>query len=205
MSLEIIYQDDYLVAVNKPQALLSVPGLGPENQDCLITRLQQVLPEALVVHRLDCYTSGIMLFALGKDMQRALSKVFHDRKINKEYVAEVRSWFEETEGVIKFPMRCDIDNRPVQIVDYEHGKSAVTYWEVLARKQGAVRLLLKPETGRTHQLRVHCAAMGYPIIGDGLYGNDETRQPRMLLHADNLLFEHPVTGKKMHLFASCEF
>ena len=203
--VDIIYQDEHIVAVNKPQALLSVPGLGPDNQDCLITRLQQVIPEAKVVHRLDCYTSGIMLFAIGIEMQRALSRIFHDRKIAKQYIAVVRQWFDEHEGVIKFPMRCDIENRPHQIVDYEYGKSAITYWEVLQRNDDNVRLLLKPETGRTHQLRVHCAAMGHPIIGDGLYGNDEVAQPRMLLHADNLLFQHPVSGEQMHLFAACEF
>lgn len=205
MSIEIIYQDEYLIAVNKPQALLSVPGLGPDKQDCAIARLEKIVPDAKVVHRLDCYTSGIMLFAVGKEMQRALSKIFHDRKISKQYTAVVRQWFDEDNGVIKFPMRCDIDDRPRQIVDYEHGKSAITYWQVLQRKEGEVRLLLKPETGRTHQLRVHCAAMGYPIVGDGLYGNDETQQPRMLLHADNLLFRHPVTDKRMYLSAECEF
>lgn len=205
MPIEIIYQDEYLVAVNKPQAVLSVPGLGPDKQDCMISRLQKIIPEAKVVHRLDCYTSGIMLFAIGIEMQRALSRVFHDREIDKQYVAVVRQWFDEEQGVIKFPMRCDIENRPLQIVDYEHGKSAITYWQVLQRKADSVRLLLKPETGRTHQLRVHCAAMGHPIIGDGLYGNDEIKQTRMLLHADNLLFEHPVTNEKIHLFAECEF
>jgi len=205
MSLNIIYQDEHIIAVNKPQALLSVPGLGPDKQDCLISRLVEQVSEAKVVHRLDCYTSGIMLFAIGIEMQRALSKIFHDRKIKKEYIAVVRQWFDEEQGVIKFPMRCDIDNRPHQIVDYEHGKSAITYWQILQRDNHVVRLLLKPETGRTHQLRVHCSAMGYPIIGDGLYGNDEVAQPRMLLHADNLIFDHPVTGNEMVLSAACEF
>lgn len=205
MPIEIIYQDEHIIAVNKPQALLSVPGLGPDKQDCMISRLLEIIPEAKVVHRLDCYTSGIMLFAIGIEMQRALSRIFHDRKIHKQYIAVVRQWFDEDSGVIKFPMRCDIDNRPRQIVDYEHGKSAITYWEVLKRDADSVRLLLKPETGRTHQLRIHCMAMGHPIIGDGLYGDDEVKQPRMLLHADNLLFEHPVTGEQMHLFADCEF
>lgn len=205
MSIEIVYQDEFIVAVSKPQALLSVPGLGPDNQDCMISRLLDLIPEAKVVHRLDCYTSGIMLFAIGIEMQRALSRIFHDRKIEKQYIAVVKQWFDEKEGVIKFPMRCDIDNRPRQIVDYEYGKSAITYWEVMQRSDAGVRLLLKPETGRTHQLRVHCAAMGYPIIGDGLYGNDEVKQPRMLLHADNLLFDHPVTKEKMRLYAACDF
>jgi len=205
MAIDIVYQDEYIVAVNKPQGLLSVPGLGPDKQDCMISRLLEIIPEAKVVHRLDCYTSGLMLFAIGIEMQRALSRIFHDRKIDKQYIAVVRQWFEEEEGVIKFPLRCDIDNRPHQIVDYEHGKSAVTYWQVLQRNSDSVRLLLKPETGRTHQLRVHCAAMGHPIIGDGLYGKDEVKQPRMLLHADNLAFEHPITEKQMRLCASCEF
>ncbi len=205
MAIEIIYQDEYIIAVSKPQALLSVPGLGPDKKDCMISRLLESVPEAKVVHRLDCYTSGIMLFAIGIEMQRALNRIFHDRKIQKKYIAVVRRWFDEEQGVIKFPMRCDIDDRPRQIVDYEHGKSAITYWQVLQRSDTSVRLLLKPETGRTHQLRVHCAAMGYPIIGDGLYGNDEFAQPRMLLHADNLLFTHPVTNSEMHLFSKCEF
>jgi len=205
MSIEIIYQDEHIIALNKPQALLSVPGLGPDKQDCMISRLLELMPQAKVVHRLDCYTSGIMLFAIGIEMQRALSRIFHDRKIHKQYIAVVRQWFDEDSGVIKFPMRCDIDNRPRQIVDYEHGKAATTHWEVLKRDTDSVRLLLKPETGRTHQLRIHCMAMGHPIIGDGLYGNDEVKQPRMLLHADNLLFEHPVTGEQMHLFSACEF
>lgn len=205
MSVEIIYQDEYIVAVNKPQALLSVPGLGPDKQDCLISRLIQEIPEAKVVHRLDCYTSGVMLFAIGIEMQRALSRIFHDRKIKKQYIAVVKEWFDEKDGVIKFPMRCDIDNRPHQIVDYEHGKSAITYWHILDRQSESVRLLLMPETGRTHQLRVHCLAMGYPIIGDGLYGSDDIKQPRMLLHADNVRFEHPVTGEEMLLSAECEF
>jgi tRNA pseudouridine32 synthase/23S rRNA pseudouridine746 synthase len=205
MTIKIIYQDEHIIAVDKPQALLSVPGLGPDKKDCMISRLLEIVPQAKVVHRLDCYTSGIMLFAIGIEMQRALSKIFHDRKIQKQYIAVVRQWFEEAQGVIKFPMRCDIENRPTQIVDYEHGKAAITYWQVLRRDEDSVRLLLKPETGRTHQLRVHCKAMGYPIIGDGLYGNDTTVQPRMLLHADNLLFSHPVTGEEMHLFADCEF
>lgn len=203
MSIEIIYRDKYLVAVNKPQGLLSVPGLGPDNQDCVISRLTEVVPEAKVVHRLDCYTSGIILFAIGKEMQRALSRIFHDRKIQKQYIAVVRRWHGENEGVIKLPLRCDIDNRPRQIIDFVNGKHAVTYWQVLQRNESDVRLLLRPETGRTHQLRVHCAAAGYPIIGDKLYGGGDG--PRMLLHADNLQFMHPVTDKQMHLFADCEY
>ncbi len=205
MPLDILYRDDHLIAIDKPQALLSVPGIGPEKQDCAINRLLTIEPEARVVHRLDCYTSGVMVFAIGIDMQRAMSRLFHDRKIDKEYIAVVRRWVDEDQGVIEFPMRCDIDNRPRQIVDYEHGKPALTHWQVMSRGHDRVRLLLKPETGRTHQLRVHCAATGYPIIGDGLYGNDDKPQPRMLLHADTLRFEHPVSGHPLCLQAPCAF
>ena len=203
--IDIIYRDEYIIAVNKPQALLSVPGIGPDNQDCMISRLLTIEPEAKVVHRLDCYTSGVMLFAIGIEMQRALSRIFHDRLIEKEYHAVVAEWFEEQEGVIKFPMRLDVDNRPCQIVDYEHGKPALTRWQVLERNADSVRLLFLPETGRTHQLRVHCAAMGHPIIGDGLYGNDAEPQSRMLLHADRVRFMHPVTEQQVELAAPCEF
>ncbi len=205
MTIEIIYQDETIIAINKPPSLLSVPGIGPEKQDCAISRLLEREPEAKVVHRLDCLTSGLMLFAIGIESQRALNKLFHDRKIHKEYIALVRNWFDEDNGVIKFPMRCDIDNRPVQIVDYVHGKSAVTYWQVLERSKKHTRLLLKPETGRTHQLRVHCAAMEQPIIGDTLYGCDPQPEPRMMLHADNLRFEHPFKGRQITLTAACEF
>jgi len=205
MTIEIIYQDEAIIAINKPQALLSVPGLGPEKQDCAIARLLKINPETKVVHRLDCYTSGLMIFAIGIEMQRALSKIFHDRKIEKEYIALVYDWLPEDEGIIKFPMRCDIDNRPRQIVDYEHGKSAVTHWQVIQRDDAHTRLLLKPQTGRTHQLRIHCAAMEYPIIGDQLYGPTPSNQKRMMLHAQSLHFEHPVTGKAMSLLSPTEF
>jgi tRNA pseudouridine32 synthase/23S rRNA pseudouridine746 synthase len=205
MNVDFIYRDNFIMAVNKPPGLLSVPGIGPENQDCMIARLLSIEPEAKVVHRIDCHTSGIMLFAIGIDMQRALSRIFHDRKIDKQYVALTRDWLDENAGVINYPIRCDINNRPRQVVDYQYGKHAVTEWEVMQRGYDRVRLLLKPETGRTHQLRVHCASMGHPVIGDTLYGNDEMLQSRMLLHADTLVFMHPVTGKPMTLSADCEF
>jgi len=205
MTIKIIYQDETIIAINKPPALLSVPGIGPEKQDCAISRLLKIEPQAKIVHRLDCLTSGIMLFGVGIESQRALNRLFHDRKIQKEYIALVPQWLEEEEGVIKFPLRCDIDNRPVQIVDYQHGKAAITRWQVTERTDEYTRLLLKPETGRTHQLRVHCAAMGHPIIGDTLYGNHQEKETRMLLHADNLSFTHPFTDKELHLNAICEF
>lgn len=194
-----------MVAVNKPQALLSVPGKGDDKQDCMISRLLKSVPQARVVHRLDCYTSGIMLFAIGAEMQRALSRLFHDRLMQKHYIAVVRKWLAHDEGEIDLPMRCDIDNRPRQIIDFEHGKPALTHWRVLQRDANSVRLLLKPVTGRTHQLRVHCAASGSPVIGDKLYGNGEELESRMLLHANSLSFAHPVTGIDVHLIAGSDF
>jgi tRNA pseudouridine32 synthase/23S rRNA pseudouridine746 synthase len=205
MECEIIYRDRYMIAVNKPPGLLSVPGRGADKQDCMYSRLALSCAEVKVVHRLDCYTSGVMLFAVGIEMQRAISRLFHDRNIHKQYVAMVRQWFDEDQGVIDLPMRCDIDNRPRQIVDYVHGKAARTKWRVLCRSDRAVRLLLEPETGRTHQLRVHCAASGYPLVGDRLYADDELAEPRMLLHADTLDFTHPVSAKPVRIMARCEF
>ncbi len=205
MCIPIIYQDEAIIAINKPPSLLSVPGLGPNKQDCAISRLLKIEPEAKVVHRLDCLTSGVMLFAIGIEIQRALNRLFHDRKIHKQYVALVKNWLDEDSGVIRFPLRCDIDNRPLQIVDYEYGKSAITHWEVLIRSPQHTRLLLKPETGRTHQLRVHCAAMEHPIIGDTLYSKNQENETRMMLHADNLSFIHPLTQKEMYLQANCTF
>lgn len=206
MSLEIIYQDEQLIAVNKPEGLLSVPGLGEANQDSVATRLLKMDSEVKVVHRLDCYTSGIMLLAVGIEAQRNLSRQFHDRKINKEYVAVVRGVLNEQQGIIDIPMRGDPDDRPRQIVDYQQGKSSTTQWTVISAENNRTRLLLKPVTGRTHQLRVHCKAIGHIIVGDSLYGGAEERaEARMLLHAESIEFSHPFTGERMNLHKQCEF
>ena len=206
MSLEIIYQDEYLIAVNKPSGLLSVPGLGDLNQDSVATRMQAMNPEIKVVHRLDCLTSGIMLMAVGLKMQRELSRQFHDRKINKCYLAEVRGAVSEQQGVIDLPMRLDPEDRPRQVIDYQHGKSAVTEWHVIAVDGDQTRLSLKPVTGRTHQLRIHCRAIGHIIVGDTLYGDEiEQQEKRMLLHAESIDLFHPATGAAMSLTAPCDF
>lgn len=206
MTLEIIYQDDYLIAVNKPGGLLSVPGIGGANQDSVATRMLATNPEVKIVHRLDCLTSGIMLLAVGIKMQRELSRQFHDRKINKQYVAEVRGVLSEQQGVIDVPMRGDPDDRPRQIVDYEQGKSATTQWQVISIEGDRTRLSLKPITGRTHQLRIHCISIGHIIIGDTLYGDDiEKQEQRMLLHAETISLFHPATGEPISLTAPCDF
>jgi tRNA pseudouridine32 synthase/23S rRNA pseudouridine746 synthase len=205
MSVDIIYQDEHLIAVNKPSGLLSVPGLGEANQDCVISRMLESCPEAKVVHRLDCHTSGIMLLAVGIEAQRNLNRQFHDRQVNKEYVAIVHGVLDEQQGTIDIPMRGDPDDRPRQIVDYQQGKSSTTQWVVLSVENNRTRLLLKPVTGRTHQLRIHCKAIGHTIVGDGLYGEDSGSEERMLLHAETIEFFHPETAERLFLKAPCEF
>ncbi len=203
--MNIIYQDEHLIAVDKPEGLLSVPGLGEANQDCVATRLLEINPEVKVVHRLDCYTSGIMILAVGIEAQRNLSRQFHDRKINKQYIAVVHGVLNEQQGTIDIPMRGDPDDRPRQIVDYQQGKSSTTHWTVISVENNRTRLLLKPVTGRTHQLRIHCKAIGHTIVGDGLYGDDSETEKRMLLHAETIELSHPETGERLCLKAPCEF
>lgn len=210
MNLEIIYQDEHLLAVNKPSGMLSVPGRGEHKQDCVVARLLQHMPEVRVVHRLDCHTSGVMLLAIGPDMQRQLSRLFHDREVEKRYVALVHGMVEQNSGTVDIPMRGDPDDRPRQVIDYLQGKHAQTQWRLLEFENHAgehlSRLMLQPVTGRTHQLRVHCMALGHPIVGDRLYneaGQDSTQ--RMMLHAEQLEFIHPVTSESMCLISECEF
>ena len=210
MNLEIIYQDEHLIAVNKPSGMLSVPGRGEHKQDCVVARLLQHMPEIRVVHRLDCHTSGVMLLAIGPDMQRQLSRLFHDREVEKRYVALVHGMVEQNSGIVDIPMRGDPDDRPRQVIDYLKGKHAQTQWRLLEFENHAgehlSRLMLRPVTGRTHQLRVHCMALGHPIVGDRLYneaGQDSTQ--RMMLHAEQLEFIHPVTSASMCLISGCEF
>ncbi len=210
MKPEIIFQDQYLVAVNKPGGMLSVPGRGEDKQDCVVARLQQLIPEVRVVHRLDCHTSGVMLLAIGPDMQRQLSRLFHDREVEKRYVALVHGMVEQHSGCIDIPMRGDPDNRPRQVIDYLKGKQAQTRWCLLRHETGSnehlSRLQLRPVTGRTHQLRVHCMALGHPIVGDGLYNDAGTAcAERMMLHAEQLEFIHPVSRESMCLISECEF
>ena len=211
MSPEIIYQDNYLVAVNKPCGMLSVPGRGADKQDCVVTRLQPDFSDIRVVHRLDCHTSGIMLLALGLDIQRALSRLFHDRTIVKSYVALVAGKIDQDAGLIDMPVRGDPDNRPIQVIDYSNGKPAQTHWRLRRYRRSVCgntlsRLQLKPITGRTHQLRLHCMAIGHPIVGDRLYQHrNSIEAERMMLHAERLEFIHPASNQKLCLFARCEF
>jgi len=210
MDLDIIYQDDYLVAVHKPSGMLSVPGRGDEKQYSVSTHLQQHLPEIRVVHRLDCHTSGVMLLAKGLEMQRRLSRLFHDRLVRKSYVALVQGRVRHNAGIIDLPLRGDPDNRPVQLVDHVNGKPAQTSWRLLRYQatgpaSPSSRLQLWPLTGRTHQLRVHCKALGHAIVGDRLYNEAAENAERLMLHAERLEFVHPVSDRRIRLAAESEF
>ena len=159
---EVLLEEEHFLLVNKPRPLLSVPGKHPLNKDCLITRLQQKYTEARIVHRLDMNTSGIMVIALNKESHRNLSMQFELRQTYKEYVAVLHGKLEKEKGVIELPLRCDWPNRPLQMVDFDEGKQAKTHYEVLERAPDRTRVLFKPVTGRSHQLRVHAKELGHP-------------------------------------------
>ena len=205
---EILYVDDDLIVVNKPSGLLSVPGRGDDKQDCLITRIQATYPEALIVHRLDMPTSGILLLARSPEIHRELSQQFQNRQVAKEYIAIVSGIVSEQTGEIDLPLITDWPNRPMQKVDYETGKPSLTRYEVLHTNQESVttRLRLIPVTGRSHQLRVHLLSIGHIIIGDGLYSDVEAaKNQRLLLHANKIEFVHPCTNTTLAIECSCPF
>jgi tRNA pseudouridine32 synthase/23S rRNA pseudouridine746 synthase len=189
----IHYRDEALLAVEKPSGLLSVPGRGAEKQDCLLARVQDDFPEALVVHRLDMATSGLVLFALNKETQRHLGSLFERRQIKKRYIAVVRGIPSPAQGRIDLPLITDWPQRPRQRVDSATGKPAQTAYRVISTMtaRGTARVVLQPETGRTHQLRVHMAELGHPILGDELYADDivHNMAARLLLHAECLVFK----------------
>lgn len=199
------YIDDALLVAEKPAGLLSVPGRSAENQDCVVARLQAVYADALTVHRLDQVTSGLLLHARGKDMQVALSMQFEKRQVGKRYEAIVQGLLEGDAGEVDLPLIVDWPNRPKQMVDHERGKPALTRWRVLSRDTEAqrTRVELEPVTGRSHQLRLHMASLGHPIVGDVLYGA-ETAQ-RVCLHARKLQFTHPVTGEALAFESTTPF
>jgi len=199
---EILFQDEHYIVLNKPANLLSVPGRGADKQDCLSARVQVRWPSALIVHRLDYDTSGLILMALSKAAQSEAGKLFQNRAIEKTYIAIVSGIPEQSSGSIDLPMRCDIERRPLQIIDHEQGKSALTHWQLLeSYPNNSSRIVLSPHTGRSHQLRLHMKALGHPILGDNLYGSTETHamSPRLLLHASRLKFIHPFSGQAIEL------
>jgi tRNA pseudouridine32 synthase/23S rRNA pseudouridine746 synthase len=202
--LELIYSDAVFLAVNKPTGLLSVPGRGPDKQDCLFHRVLEQFPEALMVHRLDMDTSGLVLFARSPEAQRTLSLLFEKREISKTYVAIVEGLIEQDEGMVDYPMRKDMEQRlpPKHLVDCVRGKKAITEWRVLERRETTTRVALFPKTGRSHQLRVHMQSIGHPIVGDPIYGQPADR---LMLHAQTLEFRHPMTGEPIQLECTVPF
>ena len=191
----LIHVDDTLIVVDKPEGLLSVPGRGEGVHHNLWTQLQQRHADALVVHRLDQATSGLMVFARGPAAQRDLSRAFEARQVHKCYEAVVQGLVEQDAGSIDAPLSADWPNRPRQVVDPVRGKAALTRWRVLWRGTDRTRLELQPVTGRSHQLRVHLQSIGHAILGDTLYAPDPTLSARLLLHATRLSLRHPATGE----------
>ena len=189
---------------NKPAGLLAVPGRGADKQDCLSARIQKEFPDALVVHRLDMATSGLMVFARGPEMQRRLSQMFREREVAKRYVAVVAGRLEPMTGEVNLPIVADWPNRPLRKIDAEQGKPSLTRYRILRHNGDTTRVELEPVTGRTHQLRVHMAAIGNPILGDALYG-EVASAPRLLLHASSLSFVHPLTGLPLNFVSTPPF
>lgn len=206
--LNLLFADDSLLVVDKPAGLLSVPGRGDDKQDCLVSRVHVEFPDALAVHRLDMSTSGLLLLARGEDMHRQLSRLFRERLVEKRYEALLDGLLAETVGEVDLPLICDWPNRPRQKVDFAIGKHSLTRFARLGLdpERHSTRIQLEPVTGRSHQLRVHMAALGHPILGDELYGtDDDPRTDRLTLHATDLAFTHPLTAVEMRFHSAAPF
>ena len=202
----ILHEDARIIVVDKPSGLLSVPGKLEGRDDCLMARLEVFRPGALLVHRLDCDTSGVMIFARDKQAQGHLGQEFEKRRAKKAYVARVAGVMEADRGQVDLPLCADWEYRPRQKVDYEHGRPAVTDWEVIAREDGETRVRMYPKTGRSHQLRVHMLSLGHPILGDPIYAEGAARDyPRLMLHAERLGLHHPAGGGWVEFAAVCPF
>ncbi len=213
--LLIVHADPHLLVLVKPAGLLSVPGRGPQKQDCASARAQRLYPDARIVHRLDMATSGLLLMGRGAQMQRDLGRLFEQRQVQKRYVAVVAGRLETASAMaggwslIDLPLAADWPNRPRWMVDRTHGKPSQTRWRVLAydAARDATRLELEPLTGRSHQLRVHLQSLGHPIVGDRLYAPTEVQalSPRLLLHAYRLRLAHPADGSALDFSSAAPF
>lgn len=201
LPLDVVLADDAIVVLNKPSGLLTVPGRGPEKADCLSKRVQAHYPDALIVHRLDRDTSGLVVMARGLPSQRVLNLAFEQRRVDKRYTAVVTGLLTVSDDwqEIDLPLLVDWPNRPKRTVNYTDGQRALTRWRCTAVDAAAntSRVELEPVTGRTHQLRVHMQAIGHPMVGDTLYAPPEVQAQadRLLLHSGLLSFPHPVTGE----------
>lgn len=204
--LDVLHEDAQLIVVNKPTGLLSVPGRGEHLADCLLSRVQEAFPQALLVHRLDRDTSGVMVFAQTPHAQRHLGLQFEKRQTKKTYVARVWGKLEPKTGTVDLPLIVDWPNRPKQMVCYENGKPAVTDWRVHKYEEGTTRVRLMPKTGRSHQLRVHMLALGHPILGDPFYAEGPALDfPRLMLHSEELRLKHPDGGASLKFRAPADF
>ncbi len=197
--IEYVFRDKQIIIIEKPANMLSVPGRTPDKQDCLIHRVQKRFPEARIVHRLDFSTSGLMVLAQNPESHRKLSSQFEKREVEKTYIAEVYGQPEGASGKLNLPLRCDWERRPLQIVDYELGKKAQTFWRIIERFENSCLVELIPTTGRTHQLRVHMQAMGHPVLGDELYAHEaaHSMSDRLRLHAKELIITHPAKRNRL--------
>lgn len=208
--LKIIHEDEAFVVVDKKSGMLSVPGRGPDKRDCVAERVRELYPgapEQPAVHRLDMDTSGLLVVARNVEAHRQLSIQFQKREIRKRYIALLDGALSEDRGTIELPFRLDIENRPYQIYDPEHGKVGITHWKKIGIEDAWTRISFTPITGRTHQLRVHAAharGLGIPIVGDPLYGNG-TGPGQMKLHAAELGFQHPTSGVEMNFTTEPSF
>ena len=207
--LTVLHADAWRVVVDKPSGLLAVPGRGDDKQDCASARIQASYPDALIVHRLDQSTSGLIVFARGEEMQRALCEAFAARQVDKRYEAVVHGLVERDAFEIDQPLIADWPNRPKQRIDHEQSKPSLTRVRVLHRDPaaGTTRLELEPVTGRSHQLRVHLLAAGHPILGDALYAPPEVlaRAPRLLLHARDLSLPAMLDAPALSLHSPAGF
>lgn len=202
----ILHHDHQVLVVDKQAGLLSVPGRGEDRADCLIARLRLAFPTVLLVHRLDLDTSGVMVFALTPHAQRDLSRQFEERKTKKTYVARVAGRMADKTGSVELPLIVDWPNRPRQKVDHDQGRPARTEWRVVRASEAETRIRLFPITGRSHQLRVHMAEIGHPILGDSLYATGaDADHPRLMLHAESLRFRHPESGIQQGFSAPAPF
>ncbi len=205
--LTILHQDQDILILDKPSGLLCVPGKPEAHSDSLETRVKARFPQALLVHRLDRETSGIVIMAMNRRAQRHLGLQFERRRLSKTYVARVWGRVEADSGRIDLPLATDPDARPRQMVDFENGRNAITEWQVAEREKDAKRLTLFPLTGRSHQLRVHLLSIGHPILGDGFYARGEAlaAAPRLQLHAEALSLRHPSDGRPCTFRQACPF
>lgn len=203
----ILHRDERIIVIDKPTNLLSVPGIGPEKADCLVSRVSAKFPGARIIHRLDRDTSGVIVLAFDAEAHRQISIQFQEREVEKSYLAVVAGVMDRDEGEIDLPIRKDMDNPPRQMVDHEQGRQSLTRWSVLERGEDETRLELRPVTGRSHQLRVHLKEIGHPILGDDLYAPPKVlaRARRLMLHATTLSITHPETAARMTFTAPCPF